>query len=140
MKRQHATSPPPPPAKRNLSSLTSTRAVNLRDWAHANCLTDTPSNPNGRHSITPYLHRISGRRRRRGDAQDRRFQGPELDPSPIATRPERSRHDGAHHRLADRGPRRTADDGGDGMTPAETRSWPVSYTHLRAHETDSYLV
>src|SRR5665647_896755 len=85
MKRQHATSPPPPPAKRNLSSLTSTRAVNLRDWAHANCLTDTPSNPNGRHSITPYLHRISGRRRRRGDAQERRFQGPELDPSPVAT-------------------------------------------------------
>src|ERR1035437_3727951 len=53
MKRQHATSPPPPPAKRNLSSLTSTRAVNLRDWAHANCLTDTPSNPNGRHSERP---------------------------------------------------------------------------------------
>jgi len=68
--------------------------------------------------LLPYLHRISRPRRLRGDAQDRRFQ--ELAPSPVATGPERSRHDGAHRRLADRGPRRTADDGGDGMTPSET--------------------
>jgi len=36
--------------------------------------------------LLPYLHRISRRRRRRGDAQDRRFQGQELDPSPVVTR------------------------------------------------------
>jgi hypothetical protein len=44
------------------------------------------------------------------------FKDQQLDPGRLATRPERSGHDRAHHRLVERGAGRTAAEGGDAMS------------------------